>query len=307
MNDLPLSLTDLRALTLIVSHRSFRKAADELGLSASTLSHLMRTLEARLGVRLLNRTTRSVSPTGAGERLLSRLGPVLREFALAVDEVNKYRDLPSGILRINASDQAARVLMESALPKFLARYPQMSVDLVTDGRLVDIVANGFDAGIRLGESIPQDMVAVPIGPDIRFITVASPNYLEKHSSPLTPDDLLRHQCIGIRMPSGKPYRWEFEKHGQSFIIDPKGQLTLDNPEIMAKAAISGLGIAYVPERVVSRSLVEAQLVKVLEDWCPSIPGLFLYYPGHRHIPSGLQAFIEVLRDCTTANLESNDS
>jgi DNA-binding transcriptional LysR family regulator len=307
MNDLPLSLTDLRALTLIVSHRSFRKAADELGLSASTLSHLMRTLEARLGVRLLNRTTRSVSPTGAGERLLSRLGPVLREFALAVDEVNKYRDLPSGILRINASDQAARVLMESALPKFLARYPQMSVDLVTDGRLVDIVANGFDAGIRLGESIPQDMVAVPIGPDIRFITVASPNYLEKHSSPLTPDDLLRHQCIGIRMPSGKPYRWEFEKHGQSFVIDPKGQLTLDNPEIMAKAAISGLGIAYVPERVVSRSLVEAQLVKVLEDWCSSIPGLFLYYPGHRHIPSGLQAFIEVLRDCTTANLESNDS
>lgn len=307
MNELPLSLTDLRALTLIVSHRSFRKAADELGLSASTLSHLVRTLEARLGVRLLNRTTRSVSPTGAGERLLSRLSPVLQEFALAVDEVNEYRDLPSGILRINASDQAARVLMESALPEFLARYPQMSVDLVTDGRLVDIVANGFDAGIRLGESIPQDMVAVPIGPDIRFITVASPNYLRKHSSPLTPDDLLRHQCIGIRMPSGKPYRWEFEKHGQSFVIDPKGQLTLDNPEIMAKAAISGLGIAYVPERVVSRSLVDAQLVKVLEDWCPPIPGLFLYYPGHRHIPSGLQAFIEVLRECPPANVEHNDA
>jgi len=306
MNELPLSLTDLRALALIVSHRSFRKAADDLGLSASTLSHLMRALEARLGVRLLNRTTRSVSPTAAGERLLSRLTPVLREFALAVDEVNEYRELPSGTLRINASDQAARVLMASALPEFLGRFPQMSVDLVTDGRLVDIVANGFDAGIRLGESIPQDMIAVPIGPDIRFITVASPDYLGTHPSPLTPDDLLRHQCIGIRMPSGKPYRWEFEKHGQSLVIDPKGQLTLDNPEIMAEAAISGLGIAYVPERVVSRSLADARLVKVLEDWCPRIPGLFLYYPGHRHIPSGLQAFIDVLREFTATNVESND-
>ncbi|SFB13067.1 LysR substrate binding domain-containing protein [Pseudomonas sp. NFIX10] len=197
--------------------------------------------------------------------------------------------------------------MECALPTFLQRFPQMSVDLVTDGRLVDVVADGFDAGIRLGESIPQDMIAVPIGPDIRFITVASPDYLKTHSYPLTPDDLLRHPCIGIRMPSGKPYRWEFEKHGQSLVIDPKGQLTLDNPEIMADAAISGLGIAYVPERVASRSLADGRLVKVLEDWCPPIPGLFLYYPGHRHIPSGLQAFIEVLRECTTANVENNEA
>lgn len=296
MNELPLSLTDLRALALIASHRSFRKAADELGLSASTLSHLMKALEARLGVRLLNRTTRSVSPTAAGERLLARLTPVLREFAQAVEEVNEYRELPSGTLKINASDQAARVLMESVLPKFLACFPQMSVDLVTEGRLVDIVANGFDAGIRLGESVPQDMIAVPIGPDFRFITVASPDYLSSHPSPSTPDDLLRHECICIRMPSGKPYRWEFEKHGQSLVIDPKGRLTLDSPEIMAEAALSGLGIAYVPERVVARSLADGRLVKVLEDWCPLIQGLFLYYPGHRHIPSGLQAFIEVLRE-----------
>ncbi|SQF98936.1 LysR family transcriptional regulator [Paucimonas lemoignei] len=307
MNELPLSLTDVRALALIVAHRSFRKAADELGLSASTLSHLMRTLEARLGVRLLNRTTRSVSPTPAGERLLGRLKPVLREFALAVDEVNEYRDLPSGTLRINASDQAARVLMEGALPIFLQRFPQMSVDLVTDGRFVDIVANGFDAGIRLGESIPQDMIAVPIGPQIRFITVASPDYLRTRSLPLTPDDLLGHQCIGIRMPSGKPYRWEFEKHGQSRTIDPVCQLTLDSPEIMAEAAISGLGIAYVLERVASRALADSRLLKVLEDWCPPIPGLFLYYPGHRHIPSGLQAFIEVLREPATGEAESNDT
>ncbi len=307
MNELPLSLTDVRALTLIVAHRSFRKAADELGLSASTLSHLMKALEARLGVRLLNRTTRSVSPTAAAERLLRRLNPVLREFALAVDEVNEYRDLPTGTLRINASDQAARVLMESALPTYLRRFPQMSVDLVTDGRLVDIVANGFDAGIRLGESIPQDMIAVPIGPQMRFITVASPEYFETHPYPVIPADLLRHQCIGIRMPSGKPYRWEFEKHGQLRVIDPSAQLTLDSPEIMGEAAIAGLGIAYVPERVAARYLADSQLVEVLEDWCPPIPGLFLYYPGHRHIPSGLQAFIEVLRECTAGDAQSNDA
>jgi len=175
MNQLPLSLADLRALTLIVSHRSFRKAADELGLSASTLSHMMKALEAGLGVRLLNRTTRSVSPTAAGERLLMRLGPVLREVELALEEVNEFRDLPSGTLRINASEQAARILMQAALPRFLAAYPQMSVDMVTEGRLVDIVAEGFDAGIRLGESIPQDMIAVPIGPDTPFVTTAAAN------------------------------------------------------------------------------------------------------------------------------------
>jgi DNA-binding transcriptional LysR family regulator len=296
MNQLPLSLADLRALTLIVSHRSFRKAADELGLSASTLSHMMKALEAGLGVRLLNRTTRSVSPTAAGERLLMRLGPVLREVELALEEVNEFRDLPSGTLRINASEQAARILMQAALPRFLAAYPQMSVDMVTEGRLVDIVAEGFDAGIRLGESIPQDMIAVPIGPETRFITVASPGYCSSHPAPRTPDDLFGHQCICIRMPSGKPYRWEFEKHGQSLVIDPKGQLTLDNPQIMVDAAVSGLGIAYVAEHMVAQALTDKRLVTVLEDWCPRIAGLFLYYPGHRHVPSGLQALIEVLRE-----------
>jgi DNA-binding transcriptional LysR family regulator len=296
MNQLPLSLADLRALTLIVSHRSFRKAADELGLSASTLSHMMKALEAGLGVRLLNRTTRSVSPTAAGERLLMRLGPVLREVELALEEVNEFRDLPSGTLRINASEQAARILMQAALPRFLAAYPQMSVDMVTEGRLVDIVAEGFDAGIRLGESIPQDMIAVPMGPDTRFVTVASPGYFSTRTTPLTPDDLLGHSCICIRMPSGKPYRWEFEKHGQSLVIDPKGQLTLDNPQIMVDAAVSGLGIAYVAEHMVAQALTDKRLVTVLEDWCPRIAGLFLYYPGHRHVPSGLQALIEVLRE-----------
>ncbi|MBD1550261.1 LysR substrate-binding domain-containing protein [Pseudomonas typographi] len=295
MNKLPLSLSELRALATIATYRSYRKAADELGLSASTLSHMMRTLEANLGVRLLNRTTRSVAVTAAGAQLLKRLAPLLREFELAVEEVNQFRELPSGTLRINASEPAARILMEAILPRFLMRFPQMSVDLVTEGRLVDIVANGFDAGIRLAESVPQDMIAVPIGADTRFVTVASPAYLASRSRPLAPDDLLRHPCICIRMPSGKPYRWEFEKRGQALVIDVKGQLTLDNAEIMADAAVQGLGIAYVQEHTVARHLAAAQLVTVLEDWCPRTGGLFLYYPGHRHIPAGLQAFIEVLR------------
>ncbi|MBD1585972.1 LysR substrate-binding domain-containing protein [Pseudomonas typographi] len=295
MNKLPLSLSELRALATIATYRSYRKAADELGLSASTLSHMMRTLEANLGVRLLNRTTRSVAVTAAGAQLLKRLAPLLREFELAVEEVNQFRELPSGTLRINASEPAARILMEAILPRFLMRFPQMSVDLVTEGRLVDIVANGFDSGIRLAESVPQDMIAVPIGADTRFVTVASPAYLASRPRPLAPDDLLRHPCICIRMPSGKPYRWEFEKHGQALVIDVKGQLTLDNAEIMADAAVQGLGIAYVQEHTVARHLAAAQLVTVLEDWCPRTGGLFLYYPGHRHIPAGLQAFIEVLR------------
>lgn len=296
MNPSPLSLSELKALTLIVSHRSFRKAADELGLSASTLSHMMRTLEANLGVRLLNRTTRSVAPTPAGERLVTRMAPLLREFELALEEVNAFRDLPSGTLRISASEPAARVLMVAILPAFLTRFPQMSVDLVTDGRLVDIVAEGFDAGIRLGESVPQDMIAVAVGPPTRFITVASPGYLAHHPAPSTPDDLQRHRCISIRMPSGKPYRWEFEKRGQSMTVNTSGNLTLDNVEIMADAAVRGLGIAYVPEHTAAEHLKAERLVRVLEDWCPPGPGLFLYYPGHRHVPVGLRAFIEVVRE-----------
>jgi len=247
-------------------------------------------------VRLLNRTTRSVAPTPAGQRLVSRVAPLLREFELALEEVNEFRDLPSGSLRISASEPAARILLEAILPEFLTRFPQMTVDLVTDGRLVDIVGEGFDAGIRLGESVPQDMIAVRLGPPTRFITVASPKYLASRPAPLTPDDLQRHQCISIRMPSGKPYRWEFEKHGQSLTVSTTGNLTLDNVEIMADAAARGLGIAYVPEHTVARHLADKRLIKVLEDWCPPGAGLYLYYPGHRHVPGGLRAFIEVVRE-----------
>jgi DNA-binding transcriptional LysR family regulator len=289
-------MAELRAFAAIAAHRSFRKAADELALSASTLSHMMRTLEENLGVRLLHRTTRSVAPTDAGAQLLMRLAPVLRDLDLALEQVNAFRQRPSGMLRINASEVAARQLLGAVVPAFLERYPDMELDLVTEGKLIDIVADGFDAGIRLGESVPQDMVAVRFGGDVRFVAVASPGYLAVHSAPVSPDDLAVHRCIRIRMPSGKSYRWEFARHGQEIAVDTPGALTLDHLELMAQAATQGLGIAYMPDTVARPYLARGELVTVLDDWCPSIPGLFLYYPGHRHVPMGLKAFIEVLKE-----------
>jgi DNA-binding transcriptional LysR family regulator len=289
------ALTDLNAFAAIVRHASFRKAADELGLSPSTLSHMMRTLEANMAVRLLNRTTRSVSPTDVGERLLARLQPVLSDLAQALDEVDFLRARPSGTLRINASEPAARTLLATVVPKFLARYPEMVLDLVTEGRLVDIVAAGFDAGIRLGEAVPQDMIAVKFGGDARFIAVAAPGYLADKTMPQVPDDLMQHGCIRFRLSSGKLFRWEFERHGQEIAVDVPGALILDNLQLMTEAAVAGLGIAYVAENIALPYLQEARLVRVLDDWCPSIPGLCLYYPGHRHVPPGLRAFIEILK------------
>jgi DNA-binding transcriptional LysR family regulator len=295
MNTRP-TLGDLTALSAIVARRSFRRAADELGLSPSTLSHMMRTLEANMGVRLLHRTTRSVSATEAGARLVGRLQPVLRDLDLALGEARRFRGRPSGTLRINTGETAARLLLGSVVPAFLARCPEMSLDLVTEGRLVDIVAEGFDAGIRLGEAVPQDMVAVRFGGEIRFVAVASPVYLAGRDAPRTPDDLKDHACIRFRLRSGRLFHWEFGKHGQELAVDVPGTLTLDHTELMAEAAAAGMGIAYVSDRSAQPYLDCGKLVTVLEDWCPWIPGLFLYYPGHRHVPPGLRAFVDVLRE-----------
>ncbi|KZD24275.1 LysR family transcriptional regulator [Tardiphaga robiniae] len=295
MNEKP-SLGDLTALAAIAAHRSFRKAADELGLKPSTLSHMMRVLEQNLGVRLLNRTTRSVAPTEAGERLVARLQPVLRDLDAALQEIDDFRGRPSGTLRINAHEASARLLMRSVVPTFLARHPEMALDLVTEGRLIDIVAEGFDAGIRLGEAVPQDMIAVRFGGETRFVAMASPAYLKTRKPPRTPDDLKDHNCIRLRLPSGKLYRWEFEKRGQEMTIDVPGALTLDNIELMIEAAIDGLGIAYVPIHSVRAHLDSGRLVGTLDDWCPTIPGLFIYYPGHRHVPPGLRAFLDVVKE-----------
>lgn len=290
------TLTDLKAFSAIAAHRSFRRAADELGASRSSLSHTMTALERDLGVRLLHRTTRSVSPTEAGERLLARLTPALRDLDGALDAVAEDRGRPSGTLRINADEGAARLLLRSVVPRFLERYPDVTLDLATEGRLIDIVEQGFDAGVRLREAVPQDMVAVPIGGDSRFVAVASPTYLAGRPEPAVPDDLRHQTCIRQRLPSGKRYRWEFERHGQEVAVDVPGALTLDHTGLMVEAALAGLGIAYVPKRAVRTHLDERRLVTVLDDWCPRIPGLCLYYSGHRHVPAGLRAFIGVLKE-----------
>ncbi|MEI2416843.1 LysR family transcriptional regulator [Orrella sp. JC864] len=296
MNSRP-SLPDLQAFCAIAAHRSFRKAADELGLSPSTLSHQMRTLEAGLGVRLLHRTTRSVALTEAGRRLLDRLGPVLCELDAALGELDELGGRPGGTLRINGSQTACRMLLAEAVPRFRERYPEVTVDLYTDGRLVDIVAEGFDAGVRLGEALQQDMIAVPVGGPIRFVAVAAPAYLARRKPPRVPQDLLAHECIRIRFPSGKPYRhWEFARRGQEANIQVDGPLVLDQVELMVEAAVRGLGIAYVPQPAAQAHLDRGELQLLLQPWCPEIAGLYLYYPGHRHVPPALRAFVEVLRE-----------
>ena len=298
------TLNDLLAFVAVAEHRSFRKAADALGLSRSALSHALLGLERNLGVRLLNRTTRSVSPTDAGARLLARLGPVLQDLDAALDTLADVRGGPSGTLRINANKAAARLLLRKVVPQFLARYPDVELDLVSEGRLVDIVEQGFDAGVRLGEAVPRDMVAIKIDSDVRFLAVASPAYLADRIPPATPDDLRHHRCIRQRLPSGKRYRWEFSKRGKEITIDVPGTLTLDDNDLMVEAAADGHGVAYVPETVARKMLDSGRLVTVLEDWCPWIEGLALYYPGRRHVPPALRAFIDVLRETITSNKHS---
>jgi DNA-binding transcriptional LysR family regulator len=295
MNRTP-ALQDLTAFATIATHGSFRKAADELGVSPSTLSHMMRTMEATLGARLLHRTTRSVATTEAGARLLQRLQPLLRDLDAALQDVAPSGP-PSGTVRINSSNVAARAMLQDCLPDFLARHPEINVDLVTEGRLVDIVAEGFDAGIRLAESVPADMIAVPLGPQARFVVVAAPAYLAAHPNgiPDTPQALMQYDCIRFRMPSGKRYRWEFSRHGTAIALDVPGALTLDDPELMVLAACAGLGLAYVSIQSAAAAVARGELVTLLDAWCPWIPGLCLYYPGHRHVPPALRALIDTLQ------------
>lgn len=290
------SLVELSAFAAVAHHRSFRQAADALGTSRSALSHTLIGLEQTLGVRLLNRTTRSVSPTEAGGELLRRLVPVLQNLDEALDVVTGDAGSVGGTLRINCGTAAAELLLRTAVPTFAERYPGVALDLVTDGRLVDIVEEGFDAGVRLRESVPQDMIAVPFGGDVRFLVVATPAYLERHGRPVVPDDLRGHRCIRHRMPSGKLYRWEFERRGEEIVVDVPGSLTLDDNRLMVGAAADGLGIAFVAQSFADAELRAGRLVAVLEDWCPAYPGLCLYYAGRRHVPAALRAFIDVLKD-----------
>lgn len=289
------NLSDLQAFAAVARHRSFRRAAEELNVSPSALSHTLNKLERQLGVRLLQRTTRSVSPTEAGLRLLSRLAPALGEVAVALDEINDFRERPAGLLRINAPRVACETVLAPIVARFLATYPDMQVELSDDDAFVDIVADGYDAGVRFGESIQQDMVAVPIGPAQRFIVVASPTLLARRPAPRSPRELLDHPCIRIRFNHGGYYHWEFFKGAERLTVDVSGPLIARNMRVMLEAAVSAVGYAYVYEHLARPWLDDGQLVQVLDDWCPVIPGFHLYYPSRRYMTAGLRAFIAMSR------------
>jgi DNA-binding transcriptional LysR family regulator len=239
-----------------------------------------------------------VSLSEAGEQFLARVRPALGEISAAMEAVNAHRDTPTGTLRINTSEGAAQMVLTPIVVEYLKRYPDMNVDIVTDGKLVDIVADGFDAGIRLAESVPQNMIAVSCSPPLCFAVVGSPAYFATRKKPHAPADLANHICIRTRFPSGAIYKWEFEKRGEEQIIEVHGPLTLDSHHLMVEAALQGVGLIWTSEFAVAPYIAAGSLIRVLEDWTPPYPGLSLYYPGHRHVPAGLRAFIEVIKEFT---------
>jgi len=286
-----LGLNDLKALAAVAAHRSFRAAALDLGLSPSALSHTVASLERRLGVRLFNRTTRSVSVTEAGEAFLARVQPALRELEDAVETVNRYRQTPAGLLRLNTSEGGAMRVLPILLD-FLQAYPDMRVDVVCEGRMVDIVAGGFDAGLRIAEAVPQEMVSIALGLDEEFAVVGAPDYVSAHGLPQNPADLFEHECIRTRLPSGTIYRWEFERSGEAIRLDVPGRLTLGTHDLGLQAARAGAGLAYVNRRSAEADLATGRLVRVLADWTPPFAGICLYYPRQRLPSAGLRAFID---------------
>ncbi|MDE1148236.1 MAG: LysR family transcriptional regulator [Azospirillaceae bacterium] len=286
---------DLAVFLAIATHRSFRKAAMELGVTPSALSHALRAIEERLDLRLVNRTTRSVGLTEAGERLYARIRPAFLDIHDAIEDLNSLRGAPAGTLRLNAPQAAARLVLLPIVTRFLAAYPDVRVDLVADDTLVDVVSGGFDAGVRFGESIAADMIAVPIGPRQRFAVVGTPDYFQRHPVPATPHDLRGLPCVRFRFLSGALYRWEFERGGEAVEVEVDGPLTLSDHDLMVDAALAGTGLAYVFDVRVVPLLAEGRLVRVLADWCPYYPGFFLYYPSRRQLPAVLRAFIDFAR------------
>jgi DNA-binding transcriptional LysR family regulator len=290
------SLNDLTAFVAVAAHRSFRRAADEIGTAPSTLSHAMSALEEHMGVRLLNRTTRSVSPTEAGFQLLDRLQPAFATLDEALDSIAGFRGKVAGTVRINAPRMVAGLLVRGVLPQMAKHHPDVTVDIVVEGRLIDIASNGFDAGVHLVGSVPKDMIAVPLARPLAFVCVASPAYLDHFGEPGTPEELRRHHCIGHRMPSGKFHRWEFEGAGQEVVFDANGPVILDDEELMVVAATEGLGIAYVADWAAEMALSDGRLRKVLNAWMPAPEGVAVYYPGHRAVPLALEALLDTVKD-----------
>ncbi|MEZ2311643.1 LysR substrate-binding domain-containing protein [Paraburkholderia sp. RCC_158] len=294
-------LLELNAAVALATHRNFRMAAQELGLSRSTLSHLIAALETRIGVRLFNRTTRSVALSEAGEAFLKRVRPALNDIDLAVEAAKGFRLSPKGTLRISTCEAGARSILEPIVMPFVQAYPDMTVDLATDGRLIDIVAEGFDAGIQSPDNVPLDMVALPCGQPRRQSVVASPRYLRGRGEPLHPLDLRRHRCLRRRAPGSQTQRWNFENAGERLALEVDGPLILDNRNVMVEAAIDGAGVAYVSEELAAPYLATGRLVALLVDWVPALAPLSFFYPGRRHLPAGLSAFIDLVRASTNGS------
>jgi DNA-binding transcriptional LysR family regulator len=289
-------LVDLNAFLTVAEEQNFTRAAARLGTSQSALSHTIRRLETRLGVRLLTRTTRNVAPTEAGERLLSTLRPALDSIGAQLASLTELRDMPAGNIRITTSEHAATTVLWPVLSRLLSNYPDINVELVTDSSFTDIVSERFDAGVRLGEALAKDMIAVRIGPDLRMVIVGSPEYLAANPAPLSPQDLAAHRCINQRMLSGGGlYAWELEKDGRELRVRVDGQLAFNNTNMIVSAALDGFGLGFVMEDHVTNHVASGRLVPVLEDWCPPFAGYHLYYPSRRQPSAAFSLLVDALR------------
>ncbi len=290
------NLNDIIAFLAVANERSFTRAAAKLGVSQSALSHTIRGLEERLGLRLLTRTTRSVAPTESGERLIRTVGPRLEEIDAELTALSELREKPAGTIRITTGEHAAEAIIWPALAKLLPRYPEIKVELTVDYGLTDIVAERYDAGVRLGEQVAKDMIAVRIGPDFRMAVVGAPSYFERRSRPHKPQDLTALDCINIRLPTyGGIYAWEFEKRGRMLKVRVEGQLVFNNMALRLNAVLAGLGLAYLPDDQVQAHLADGRLIRVLADWCPPFSGYHLYYPSRRQPAPAFALLVEALR------------
>ncbi|MBB6092395.1 DNA-binding transcriptional LysR family regulator [Povalibacter uvarum] len=290
------NFNDLASFASVAKERSFTKAAAKLGVSQSALSQTIRALETRLGLRLLTRTTRSVAPTEAGERLLSAIAPRFDEIESALASLNELREKPAGTIRITAGEHAALTVLQPALGKFLPQYPDIKVEIIVDYGLTDIVAERYDAGVRLGEQVAKNMIAVRIGPDMRMAVVGAPSYFERHDIPMSPQDLTTHNCINMRLPTyGGLFPWDLEKNGREVNVRVEGQLIFNNSALRVVSALQGLGLAYMPEDLALSHITKGKLIRVLEDWCPPFAGYHLYYPSRRHLSAAFALLVDALR------------
>jgi DNA-binding transcriptional LysR family regulator len=290
------NLVDIVYFLAIARQKSFSRAGLEVGISASALSHAMKGLEARLGVRLLNRTTRSVTLTAAGEELQGLISSPLNEIGQALEALNRLRDEPAGRIRLNALSDGAALILGPVLPVFVERYPGIEIDLTVSNRMIDVIGDGHDAGIRFGGTVPEDMIAQRLSPDIRWAVVGTPEYLQRFGTPQHPNELKRHRCLRIRLGNARMYNWEFEKDGEQLEIDVPGAITIDESRIGLEMACRGAGLMYVPEPVVTQLIADGTLQAVLTDWASTDPGFHIYYSSFRQVPVGLRLLIELIRE-----------